>query len=237
MRKTKLIVFLIVLVLLLSGVGFVYFFCKLENVEVKGAAHYTDAQIKDEVITSALDEFAPLLYIKGKLKTIDIPFVEKIEIELIDKNSVRIEVYEKTIVACVEKMGQFFYFDNDGVVVETYTEQNDMHPLIKGLSFDSTVIGEELGIERKSLFGEIRDMAMLIKKNKLKVSTIEYSPDYEIKLYIDDDVINLGSNKNFELIFNNLPGILKAANDSSLVIDMREYSRDNMEVYAKPGGN
>ncbi len=237
MRKTKLIVFVLILALLLSACGFVYFFCKLENVEVKGAAHYTDAQIKEKVITSALDKFAPILYIKGKLKTIDIPFVEKIEIELVDLNSVRIDVYEKTIVACVEKMGQYFYFDNDGVVVETLGEHNDLHPLIRGLKFESTVIGEELEIERKSLFGEIRDMAMLIKKNGLEVSTIEYSPDYEITLYIGDDIIVLGNNKNLELIFNNLPGILDAAKDHGLTIDMRDYSKDNMEVFAKPNGS
>lgn len=234
MRHIRLYIFLLVLVLIAGSCGYVYFFCKLENVEVKGASYYTDSQVRNLVVTSKLDEYAPVLYLKGRFKTIEAPFIEKIDIELIDKNSVRIEVYEKVITACVEKMGQYFYFDNDGTVMEVTAERNSQYPLVKGVSFASAVIEEKLEIERESVFDTILELAMLLRKNNLEVEEIEFSDNYEVTLHIGNKVVYLGKQNAYDLQIDNLPGVLEAAGSGSYSIDMKKYSEKNRDVIAKP---
>lgn len=234
MRHFKLFVFLLILAVLLGSVGYIYFFCKLESVEVRGAQYYSADAVEELVVTSELDRFAPILYLKGKVKTVEAPFIEKIDIELTGKNSVRIDVYEKVITACVEKMGQFFYFDNDGTVVEVSQERNPRYPLVRGISFESTVLGEKLDTEQDSVFGTILELVMLCSKNELTVDEIVFSDSAEVTLKIGNKVVELGRQKTYDLHINNLPEILKAAGKKAYLIDLKKYSESNLNVIAKP---
>ena len=106
MKRFKIITFLIII---LAASLLILFFLKntkLENVYVLGATHYSETEIKDMFLDKSTDTYTPLAYIRYRLfKQKEIPFVEYIEMEMNDKNTLSLYVYEKSISACIETMG------------------------------------------------------------------------------------------------------------------------------------
>ena len=75
------------------------------------------------------DSNALILYFKVKyFSDINIPFIEDIDLELVDNHSVNI-VYEKK-TGCVEFLGEYLYFDKDGIVLRVQKALDDI-PRIK----------------------------------------------------------------------------------------------------------
>lgn len=120
----------------------------IETVEVIGAKEYTSEQIKEQVITSPQENNALYLYLKYKLfSTPNLPFVEKMTIEMNGNHAVTIYVYEKMVAGCVEFMGEYLYFDKDGIVVESSSKKLDRIPEIKGLKYSEIILNEKLKVQ------------------------------------------------------------------------------------------
>ena len=87
--------------------------CQLTSVTVtNNTMAYSDEEITQMVFTSSLDKYAVLFRIRWFLQgDKNLPFIEKIDAELTDRNSIALTVYEKRIIGCVHVMGQYFYFE------------------------------------------------------------------------------------------------------------------------------
>ncbi len=142
-RGLKLVIFVGIPVLIF-GLTF-----RLKNVSVIGTTRYTEEQISKQLIKNELDYNTLLLYLKyNYFEEVRIPFVEKIDLELKDKNSVNIRVYEKMVTGCIQFMGEYLYFDKDGIIVESSPEQLKDIPLIKGLEFNKIILNEKLEVQK-----------------------------------------------------------------------------------------
>ena len=42
-----------------------------------------------------------------------VPFVEKMDVSVVDPHTIKIEVYEKALAGYVEYLGHYMYFDKD----------------------------------------------------------------------------------------------------------------------------
>lgn len=120
----------------------------IETVEVIGAKEYTSEQIKEQVITSPWEQNALYLYLKYKFFSAPkLPFVEKLNVEMNGNHGITIYVYEKMVAGCVEFMGEYLYFDKDGIVVESSSKKLDHIPEIKGLKFSEIILNEKLKVQ------------------------------------------------------------------------------------------
>ena len=54
-----------------------------------------------------------------------LPFVEDIEVSCEDMHTVKLHVYDKTVSGCINYMGQYIYFDRDGVVLQSMQEKKE----------------------------------------------------------------------------------------------------------------
>ncbi|HHV13129.1 MAG TPA: hypothetical protein GXX75_22920 [Clostridiales bacterium] len=121
---------------------------RIKTVEVIGAQEYTSEQIKEHVIASPQEHNALYLYLKYKFFPVpELPFVEKLDVEMNSSHAITIYVYEKMVAGCVEFMGEYLYFDKDGMVVESSSKRLDRIPEIKGLKFKEIILNERLRVE------------------------------------------------------------------------------------------
>jgi cell division protein FtsQ len=119
----KLVVFIILFVIPI--LLFLYSF-NIKQVEIVGAEHYKAEQIKELVFNKKLDSNSLYLYLKyNYFGQPQFPFIEKIDIKLVKPSHVKLFVYEKMVAGCVEMMGEYFYFDKDGIVVESSADKLD----------------------------------------------------------------------------------------------------------------
>lgn len=244
MTKERSSVFRIVfrlLILLAVVIAVVIFYknYKRENTEFRYIGTFAGEVSEDQIFTGRFDGYTVLFLLRIKAeeffgKEREIPFTEKIDVELTDKNSCIVYLYGKALIGCVEVMQQYMYFDREGTVTDCSRERLPGIPLIKGVDFSSVVIGEKLPDKVYDLIGTILDITMLLSKNELDANDITFGTRYEVTLHIDDDEILLGKEGDLDDKINNLPHILSSAGEGAFIFDMRNYSDTSRTVTARP---
>lgn len=228
---------IILLLAVLVAIGIFLVNYKLENIEIRSGNFYTEQEIKDRLFTYGTDSYTYLFALRIKYfdKT-KFSFVEKVDVEVTDKNSVIVYVYDKAITGCFCHMGTYFYFDRDGIIVDSDKTLAKGIPEIKGVSPKSMTIGERLDVGSNSRYTTILDILMCLKTNGLEASDIVFSLRDEVTLHIDGNEILLGNTGDYVFKCKNIGNVMKSVvdklGDSGYSLDFRNYSESNMEVYA-----
>lgn len=239
-RSLKIIVFIGVPILLF---GFTF---RIKNITVSGTSRYTSDQIIEQVVNSKFDTNTLLLQLKYKyLADVKIPFVEKVDLEIVDKNTINIQVYEKMVTGCVEFMNQYLYFDKDGIVVESSSTLMEDIPQIKGLRFNKIILYEKLEVQKNELFDVILNLTQQIDKYGLKVLSIRFNSDYEVMVDCGKYTALLGKRSTYDEVLSELSNIIESAEreknnlmreseGTQWELDMTNYSKDTEKIVAKP---
>lgn len=231
----KIKLFLAILVAIAALTGVFYFGFQVQTYHVVGCDFYSEQQIVDKVVKTNTDHNTLLFYLKSKYhKEEEIPFIEKMEVEIVDRNTVNIHVYEKTMIGCIDYMGQILYFDKDGVVVESSKRKIDYVPSIVGLKYDRIVLNEPLEIEQRGLLETILNLTQLIRKYQLPIEKIVFSPTKEVTLISKDVRILLGKHKTYDEHMANLKNILPKTEGLKGVLNMTDFNQDNQTFVFKP---
>lgn len=206
-------------------------FFKIKNITVESGTHYTDEEIIDFYLADTMDNISFVLYLKQKLsKQKQIPFIEKVDINIIDKNSISIQVYDKMVIGCVEFMGSYMYFDIDGRVVESSKEQIHGIPAITGLKFNRIVLYETLEVQKNNLFNVILDITKSIKKYNLIVGKVDFQPNDEVILYCDGHMVELGKQEFYDKQLSELSSFMEKLGNNKYKICMKDPT-DNQGRY------
>jgi cell division protein FtsQ len=228
---TKFIVpFVAVMVIGIAIFAFIENF-KVKTVIVEGSTHYTTDEITNYVLDSRFCRNTAFVYLKYHNKSIkDVPFVEQMDVNIVDRKTVKIHVYEKYTAGCIQSLGNFVYFDNDGKVIEISEIKTENVPVVTGLSFDHFTLHEPLPIENKEVFNSILNITKLLNKNDLIADTIYFDENRNITLFFDDVRVNIGDGSNMNEQFMTLPKILPSLEGQKGVLHMEKYAEDNPNV-------
>lgn len=208
---------------------------KLTSITFEGSTKYTDEELKELILPKGKSKLSFMLYLENKFgNEVTIPFVERYDVEMVDKNAVKVQVYEKTVIGCVEVMGGYMYFDKDGIIVESVNEPLEGIPIISGLKFSKIVLHEELEVQKKSIFEIILNLTRLINKNELLVDKVYFNSNLEVTLYSNDCKILLGKRDTYDVQIAALKSVLRSAEGMKLSFDMRNYTEKNTDIIATP---
>ena len=209
--------------------------CTLKNIVIEGSSRYTEEELEKKLITKATDKITILFYLREKLsKNKVIPFIEAYDVQYEDKNSIKIQVYEKLVIGCIEIMGSYMYFDKDGMVVESSDERLDDVPLIEGLKYDQVILYEQLKVQKSALYDTILNLTKLIHLHELPVQSISFNSDFEVTLQCDGHVILCGKHDNYDEQIATVKSLLESAGDEKYSFDLKNYSKNETRVIAKP---
>lgn len=227
----KLGIAVLVLAALLGMVFLVSDYFTVKTVVVEGNVHYSDEEIQEMVMGGRLGHNSLYLTLKYHDKQIeDVPFVETMDVTISSADSVKITVYEKTMAGFVEYMGQYFYFDKDGTVVESSTVKTLGVPQIKGLTFDHIVLLEKLPVNDDTIFNHILDISQLLEKYGISAEQIYFDKDYKITLYFGEAKIKLGNTEYIDEKIMKLKMILPSIEGKKGTLRMENYTSDSSNV-------
>ncbi len=209
--------------------------CQLTSVKItNNTIAYTDEEIKEMVFTSPLDRYAVLFRIRWFLQgEKQQPFIEKIDAKLTDRNSIELTVYEKRIIGCVQLMGQYFYFDRDGLVAESSSRRVEEIPLVVGLEFDNIVLHKQLKVQKEALYDVILNLTRLIELYQLDVSEIVFLYDNSVVIHCNETEVRLGKHETYDIALSSLAGILSKLEEKDMILYMENYSEINKDIIAK----
>ena len=224
-RKASIIFSILFFSLIISFVVINIF--KVDTVTVEGNIHYSNEEIQDMVLGGKWGHNTIYLALKYKDKEIeDIPFVETMDVTVLSPHAVKITVYEKAMAGYVEYMGQYFYFDKDGMIVESSNVKTLGIPQILGLSFNHIILYEKLPVDDDTIFRQILDVTQLLDKYGIQVDKIYFDKDYDITLYFDEARVKLGSTDSIDEKIMRLKSILPELNGKKGVLRMENYTTD-----------
>ncbi len=202
------------------------------TVYVEGNVHYTNEEIMDMVMEGRLGHNSLFLALKYKDKGMeDIPFIQAMDVTIEAKDTIRITVYEKAMAGYVSYLGQYVYFDKDGIVVETSAEKTAGIPQVTGLRFDHVILHEALPVEKPEVFQEILNITQQLDKYSMKADRIYFDPDYQVTLMFGDAKVALGADDFIDEKIMKLQYILPGLTGKKGTLDMREYNED-MKSYS-----
>lgn len=128
--KTRKIILAALGTVLLGGGIFFFSYFRVERVEVMGNSHYTEEEVKEKVLKGPLagnSVLAPLFYTKSEVT--GIPLVEGYTVTRINRNTICVSVKEKRPVGCIPYLGNYVYFDRNGVFVEGSKIETNPSPI------------------------------------------------------------------------------------------------------------
>lgn len=168
---------------------------KIKTVQVTGNEWYTAEQIENMIFDknkfSRLTAYQFVRQLFGKKESI--PFVEDYKIIFNSPNDAEVIIYEKSIVAYVKYMGNYMYFDKDGIVVDSSTKPLDGIPEITGLKFGSIVLYKKLPVEDSKIFDDILNLTQALQSYGIRCTRINYTGLREATLYLGDITVELGT--------------------------------------------
>jgi len=230
-RIRSLSITVIILAVMLGILYFAFYYFTVKTVTVEGNVHYSDEEIQDMVLGGRFGRNSLYLTLKYRNKQIeDVPFIETMDVDIISNDTVKITVYEKTMAGYVEYMDRYFYFDNDGTVVESSDIRTLGIPQIKGLKFDHIVLLEKLPVEDETIFNHILDISQLMEKYGISAEQIYFDRDYQITLYFGEVKIKLGSTEYIDEKIMKLKMILPNIEGKKGTLRMENYTSDSSGV-------
>ena len=233
------IILLVVLVLLAGITAAAYWYITanytVTNVYVEGNVHYSNEEIMDMVMSGRYGNNSLILSLKYRDKSIEgIPFVEKMDVSVLDPHTVKIEVYEKALAGYVEYLDRYLYFDKDGIVVESSPEKTKGIPMVTGLTFDHVVLYQALPVENPEIFSEILSITQLVNKYNLIVHRIFFGSDNSLTLYFENVKAAFGNSGNLEEKVMELQYILPELTGKSGTLRMENYTEETKTITFEP---
>ncbi len=228
---------MIILLAGLLGAGVFHIFTnyKVTTVYVEGNIHYTNEEIMDMVMGGRYGDNSLLLSLKYKDRSIEgVPFVEKMDVSVLDPNTIRIEVYEKALAGYVEYLEKYMYFDKDGIVVESSSEKTAGVPMVTGLKFDHVILHEPLPVEDAGIFRSILNITQLVNKYNLSVDRIYFGSDNALTLYFGEVKASLGTGENLDEKIMALQYMLPEIQGRSGTIGMENYTEETKNISFEP---
>ncbi|MCR5591652.1 MAG: cell division protein FtsQ [Lachnospiraceae bacterium] len=227
-RNSKFLRILLTVVIILGVICGVLVFLwnhySITSVTITGNSHYTDDEIKDMVFSGPYSYNSLVLSMMYRNRSIkDIPFIEKMDVDIVSANSVRINVYEKAVAGYVEYLMHYMYFDKDGIVVESSNRIMDGIPFVTGLSYDHVVLHEPLPVKDPSVFMTILSVTQLLGKYEIATDRIAFDADGKITLYFGNARVALGTDDFIDEKINEMHLLLPQLQGYSGTLHMENY--------------
>ena len=231
-RKKFILWSVIIGIILIAAIfGIVVTQFSVTEVRVEGNGHYTDQQIKELILPEGLlnnSLYLSVIYRNKEIK--DIPFVEMMDVEIVSNHAIQINVYEKALAGCVNYLGNYMYFDREGIVVETSDRLTDGVPQIKGLSFSHVVMHEKLPVEDETIFSTILNVTQLLAKYELQADKIFFGAEKDVTLYFGQARVYLGQDERLDEKIMQLVPILPHLEGKSGILNMEKFDENTVNI-------
>lgn len=220
-----------------AAVFLCYFIFHLDTVKVDGTEYYTDEEIRNAVFVRDFSDNEIMFFIYDKLFGINtLPFVEEIEAEYHNPRSMTLHVYDKKISGCINYLGQYVYFDKDGIVLQTIPELIEGIPVVTGINFGNFTVGQPFQVADDSVFDSIMNVSQQISHYSIPVDEIKVS-DGAIRLVIASLKVDLGKKKRYDDAMADLAGVIEKAQEEKIkltgTINMENYQSGD-RIVVKP---
>lgn len=207
-------------------IGIIMSFTMIQTTIIDEGSNYTKREIENMVMDGLLEHNSLYLFFKYRYAEQEkIPFIEYIDVSWVDAKTVKIKVYDKSIIGCTNYMNEYLYFDKDGLVIETSPKRQKSIPYITGLNFSEVSLNNKIKVSNEEVFNTILSVTQQVTKYKLDISEINFDKNYNMTMYSGDITILFGKKETYDEQLAKLQSMLEEAKKKNLkgILHMENY--------------
>lgn len=223
----KYVIGFLSVVVVFAGILFSPIFA-VKEIRSEGTEHFTATELA-EMISLYPGENIILFGKRKAVKQLEKdPYIAQASLKKNLPNTITIVVEERKARGYVPYMGAYLYIDEEGRVLETQTAYYDALPVVRGLAFDSFVLGQVLPVENKDSLQIVLQMSQMMKKYDLidMVVEIDVSDPNDIYAYVNKVEIRLGDMKDADQKIRIMGEIMRSVpKEDRGTLDLRDLSK------------
>lgn len=226
--KVTIIVLSVLLLLVLIAINAF----RVKKVIVEGNELYEHDIIEKAVLNDQYSWNSLYVFFKYKfVKTEEIPFIDTMEISLKDPQTLHIMVYEKGMMGYIYIPGisENAYFDKDGLIVETSSDEIENVPLIKGIECNEVVLYEKLPIKEDQL-REILTLTQALKRSDLVPKSITYGVSNEPLVSYGKIEVSIGSIMNLTQKVERISAIIPKLKGQKGILHLENWTEESTNI-------
>lgn len=238
-KKLRTALIIIAAVVVLVSV-FLWIF-RVKRVYVEGNERYTDEEIRQMALPEPVWRNSVIFSLFfGNIDTSDIPFVDSIKVEYLDRNSVRLNVEETMMAGFFRTGGTDYYFDENGRVLLELEEGSDpgdeFVTQISGLNASNIGLGNVIEFEDPDVLYTIIALAQMIRQVESVPDLIYFDPEMNIILYFGDVKVLLGKDELLEEKMIRMAAILRNLNEEKGTLHLENYTEETGNIIFDTNG-
>lgn len=229
----KLLIFLVLIAIISAAVYILLTKFELKKIEVTGNQTYTTEEVKKAVQKKKYAKNTLQFFlIELKKKDTFLPFVEKAEIELKDRNTISIKITEKRRIGKIIKDGYNWYYDRKGILLEKTNKDYSNVVTVEGLTYKEMKLNEKIPVVQSGCYDVLMTISQSISKYGTPIHKIWIKNTEDIQLIAENFIINLGTKDYLEQKMEELYPAMKAAKEQGLqgTIDMKNFTEQQPRI-------
>lgn len=199
---------------------------RVTTVTVEGNTLYSEETVISEVCNTIFDKNTISAFIKNRLGfTAELPYVREYEISYPGIREIHIKLYEKKIIAGINYMKQYIYFDKDGTVLRSTKEKLPEIPLFETKTMTTFTLYDKVKMEDEDLLKQILNLANLFQHYEVAWDKVAFDDENSAYMYAGDIRVVLGKKESYDEEISALSSVLATAQAEQLSgsIDMTNY--------------
>lgn len=203
----KALIIALLLIALIIASSYIF---RVQEFEISGNRLYSDEEVMKILDLEAGDNIFQV-YMNSNKSIKNYSYIEKVSVEYINYNKVKIMVAEKQIIGYIPYMSDLLCIDKKGYILDYVKPENRNKdiPLIEGISSEVMVVGEKIQIPE-----EIIQACYLFYKssteNNIFIEKIRFNNNRtdKISLKIENKTIEFGNIEYFSEKFKAMMGMM-----------------------------
>lgn len=212
------------ILLLILGILLVLVTARFQSIEITGNRRYSEEEIRAMLFPGSWDTDSFYQFLKEHTREhAEYPFIESYELHWKGPLKLKVRVREKNVVAYVGFMSSRFYFDRDGMVVESTQEPLEGVPRIEGLDFGSISLHKRISVKNDRVFHDIMNLTNALSELQISCESIRYDDSLNATLNLGDIRVKLGADQDMEEKISCLREILPKLSGRRGELDLSTY--------------
>jgi|GEM_PF-30543 len=212
------------ILLLILGILLVLVTARFQSIEITGNRRYSEEEIRGMLFPGSWDTDSFYQFLKERTREhAEYPFIESYELHWKGPLKLKVRVREKNVVAYVGFMSSRFYFDRDGMVVESTQEPLEGVPRIEGLDFGSISLHKRISVKNDRVFHDIMNLTNALSELQISCESIRYDDSLNATLNLGDIRVKLGADQDMEEKISCLREILPKLSGRRGELDLSTY--------------
>lgn len=194
---------------------------------------FTNEEVKGYIDQKGIDNTL-IFWLKNKTGNSEkIELFEEYDVKMLSPFEVKITGYEKKLKGAIKKERQFYYFDENGIILKVSKDKLKGIPTVKGLKCLELKLYEKIKPEDEKKLEAILDVTSKIQKYKFNIKKVKVNKEREVSVYVKKLQIQLGKNLSLDKKLQTLNDMYSKVVKQKGTLNMKHVSDDGSYTVKK----